>query len=70
MHRHLTLLTRTAGSILAGSLLLAHPACAQDRLSNPPELGRIDWSRDFDAAATSAKKESKPILLLFQEVPG
>ena len=36
----------------------------------PVELGAISWHRDFDAACAAAEKARKPILLLFQEVPG
>ena len=36
----------------------------------PRELGDIEWLRDFDAAVAAAKKQQKPILILFDEVPG
>ena len=38
--------------------------------SNPVELGSIDWRRGFDAALEEAQEKEKPLLLLFQEVPG
>lgn len=34
------------------------------------ETGEIRWLRDFDEAKTVAAKVDKPILLLFQEIPG
>jgi len=34
------------------------------------ELGAVQWLRDFDEASVLAGETSKPILLLFQEVPG
>ena len=34
------------------------------------ELGSVTWLRHFDDAIATAQRESKPILLLFQEVPG
>ena len=34
------------------------------------ELGRVRWLRDLDAATAAAEKAGKPVLLLFQEVPG
>lgn len=37
---------------------------------NPEELGAVHWLRDLDAGQTEAKKTGKPILILFQEVPG
>ena len=36
----------------------------------PVELGAIDWLRDFDGALEQARKSGKPMLVLFQEVPG
>lgn len=34
------------------------------------ELGDVTWLRNYDEAVVAAKKANKPILLLFQEVPG
>lgn len=34
------------------------------------ELGKVSWYRDFDTAIALSKKENKPVLILFQEVPG
>lgn len=36
----------------------------------PEELGKVRWLRDFDKATALAAKEEKPVLILFQEVPG
>jgi len=36
----------------------------------PVELGTINWSRNFDEAIARSKADDKPILILFQEVPG
>ncbi len=36
----------------------------------PPELGRVPWLRDFDAAVRLSKETKKPLLVLFDEVPG
>lgn len=36
----------------------------------PVELGQVDWIRNFETATIKAKKENKPLLVLFQEVPG
>ncbi len=36
----------------------------------PVELGRVAWQRDFHRAQAEAHLSAKPILLLFQEVPG
>jgi hypothetical protein len=35
-----------------------------------PELGRVAWMRDFDAAQAQARRSQKPLLVLFDEVPG
>ncbi len=37
---------------------------------NPEELGDVNWLRNYDEAIKTAKKEKKPIFILFQEVPG
>lgn len=34
------------------------------------ELGEVAWVRDFERGRTAASEQGKPILLLFQEVPG
>ncbi len=36
----------------------------------PVELGQVDWNRNFDEAVIKAKEQNKPLLVLFQEVPG
>ncbi len=35
-----------------------------------PELGRVGFGRDVDAALRVAKSTGKPVFLLFQEIPG
>jgi len=34
------------------------------------ELGKVSWYRDYDEAISASKKQNKPVLILFQEVPG
>jgi hypothetical protein len=46
--------------LLLGSLLLGAP----------PELGKISWLRDFEEGLDRSKESGKPVLLLFDEVPG
>lgn len=36
----------------------------------PEELGAVHWLRDLDLGQAEAQKTGKPILILFQEVPG
>jgi len=37
---------------------------------NTQELGEVDWLRSYDEAIVESKASDKPILILFQEVPG
>lgn len=37
---------------------------------NPVELGSVHWLRSYDDAVQKSKAESKPILIVFQEIPG
>lgn len=34
------------------------------------ELGTVSWYRDYNTALTLSKEQNKPVLILFQEVPG
>lgn len=36
----------------------------------PEELGQVHWLRDLEAGREEARKVGKPLLILFQEVPG
>ena len=36
----------------------------------PVELGQVDWIRNFDEGVKLAKSRNRPLLVLFQEVPG
>ncbi|NND05939.1 MAG: hypothetical protein HKN87_06125 [Saprospiraceae bacterium] len=38
--------------------------------NNPKELGKVQWQRNMDDALTLAEAGNKPVLILFQEVPG
>jgi hypothetical protein len=46
------------------------PAHAEPGAAKHTELGDIHWMRDFDKAVARARAEKKPLLVLFQEVPG
>jgi len=37
---------------------------------NPVELGKVHWLRDIHQGTAEAQKTGKPLLILFQEVPG
>ena len=58
---------------LAATLLVSAPALAgpgEAMAERPVELGAVDWSRDFDAALEASASSGKPVLVLFDEVPG
>ena len=38
--------------------------------SNPEELGKVNWLRDLAEAEKKSVQTGKPILILFQEIPG
>lgn len=48
---------------------LAAPAGAAETAS-PEELGAVTWHRDFEAAQALSQKTGRPLLILFDEVPG
>jgi len=39
-------------------------------IQQPEELGKVRWIRDLDLGRTESERSGKPMLLLFQEVPG
>lgn len=43
---------------------------ATDTDPSPVEAGGVDWLRDYDTAIRVAGETEKPVLLLFQEIPG
>ena len=57
--------------LLAGFAAL--PALAPGIASaagTPPELGDVAWQRDYDAAKRQSERTGRPLLILFDEVPG
>jgi len=36
----------------------------------PPEFGTIQWGRKLEPGLEKAARSDRPVLLLFQEVPG
>ena len=47
------------------------PASERPRVQNQAEeLGQVSWGRDLDDAKSKSAETGKPILVLFQEVPG
>ena len=46
-------------------------ATTRDTKQKPPvEVGTVSWGRSYDDALAQAKESGKPMLVLFQEVPG
>ena len=37
---------------------------------DPVELGLVSWQNDLDAALDDSASSGRPVLLLFQEIPG
>ncbi len=68
--------TATVAAAFAGTADPAPPAaCASPgrpavTSTNPPELGIVTWRRGYDAAKAEAQKSGRPLLVLFDEVPG
>lgn len=54
-------------ALLVGGLLMPVSLYAEDP---PIELGAVNWGRDLEAAKKTSAKTGKPIMVLFQEVPG
>jgi len=46
------------------------PSPGASALRQPRELGAVQWQRRVEPALDEAKRSNKPLLLLFQEVPG
>lgn len=55
------------------ALLISVSINAQDRTNSQnqdKELGKVSWYRDYNTAISLSQKHNKPVLILFQEVPG
>ena len=56
--------------LLASIVLAISSAISVSADEKHKELGDVDWLRNYDLAVEQSNKTGKPILLLFQEVPG
>jgi len=54
--------------MLLTSLLAATAGLTSNE--TPRELGLVDWGRRLEPALELAGETSRPVLLLFQEIPG
>jgi len=59
---------RFAFALAAAVVAASGPAHAADRVQ--PELGVVRWGRDLDAALERSRASGRPVLALFDEVPG
>ncbi len=59
--------------LIACFFITSYVSYSQER-TNPnnqsEELGKVSWYRDYQTALQLATQENKPVLILFQEVPG
>ncbi len=56
--------------LVIGIGTMAINLCSVSADDPPCELGKVNWQRDLRAAKASAAETGRPILILFQEVPG
>lgn len=52
------------------TLIILFTSFSAEAIKNPIEVGNVHWGRDFDAALKKSANTGKPVLVLFQEVPG
>ncbi len=64
-------ITQIAGIFIL--LLISTNSFGQEKTNGEnqeKELGKVSWYRDYNSAVSMSLKQKKPILILFQEVPG
>lgn len=52
------------------ALIIVFTSLSAEAIKNPIEVGNVRWGRDLEAAFRDSANSGKPVLLLFQEVPG
>ena len=52
------------------ALIIVFTSMGAEGNKNPIEVGDVRWGRDLDAALMNSASSGKPVLVLFQEVPG
>ena len=52
------------------AILAQQKATPKSAIATPPELGRVAFLRDSVVASKKANADNKPLLVLFDEVPG
>lgn len=56
--------------LLSAFSLVALLGLAGSAAGGAPELGAVTWGRDLDRALADSRGSGRPVLVLFQEVPG
>jgi hypothetical protein len=56
--------------LLALAASSAVPLVLQEPAPQPREFGRVRWGRELEPALRAAARSERPVMLLFQEVPG
>lgn len=56
--------------VLVGSVIERDAEAGMSIGDAPPELGQVTWLRELDDAIAASRDSGKPILMLFQEIPG
>jgi hypothetical protein len=51
-------------------LTIVFTAFSGKAVENPIEIGNVRWGRDLDQALKNSADTGKPVLILFQEIPG
>ncbi|NNL77559.1 MAG: hypothetical protein HKO68_14585 [Desulfobacterales bacterium] len=51
-------------------LIAGGVAQVSEAIDNPIEVGHVRWGRDFETALQISANTGKPVLVLFQEIPG
>ena len=62
----LILIATLAVSVIAST----SPSSADEPDERRVEMGNVDWKQDFESARQIASQTSKPMFVLFQEIPG
>ncbi|MEM9585808.1 MAG: VPGUxxT family thioredoxin-like (seleno)protein, type 2 [Planctomycetota bacterium] len=70
MNARVILATSASVAIAAFTFLTLSARGVEADEKNPTEIGLVDWNRDLDAALAESQARGKPVLVLFQEVPG
>ncbi|MDH3585412.1 MAG: thioredoxin family protein [Phycisphaerae bacterium] len=58
------------GLLAAAGLISAWPHAVEAAARPPLELGQVKWQRGLESALEKSRSTGKPVLVLFQEVPG